>query len=69
MKVQIKDFGVELQVKNKGLEVAVADPKGKHLGDLFLTGTCLIWCKGRTRKNQGRKIKWEKFIEEMQKPN
>ena len=38
-----------------------------HLGDLVVTKTHLIWCKGKTDRKNGVKVKWEEFIETMQK--
>jgi hypothetical protein len=69
MKVKIKDFGLEPEIKNNGLEIDVSDTKNKHLGDLYLTRAGLIWCKGKTTKGRGRKIEWKDFIEQMQKSN
>jgi len=58
MKVAIKDFGVDMQIKNKGIELEVKDPQAKHLGDLVITGTKLIWCQGRTSREKGKSISW-----------
>lgn len=62
MNVKIKDFGIDLHVKNKGMEIAVADTSGKHVGDLFVTKTGLIWCKGKTDRSNGVSVKWPDFI-------
>ena len=66
MNVKIKQFDVEMEIKNKGIEIDVSDTE-KHLGDLYVTSTCLIWCKGRIRKKNGKKVTWPKFIEMMAK--
>ena len=66
MNVKIKQFDVEMEIKNKGIEIDVSDAE-KHLGDLYITKTALIWCKGRTDKKNGKKIEWPKFIEMMEK--
>ena len=66
MKINIKDFGVDLEIKNRGIELGVSDPKGKHLGDLYVTGTQLIWCRGRTTKNNGVSVDWQTFIDYME---
>ena len=55
MKVSIKDFDVAMDVKNNGIELEVADNEGKHLGDLFVTKTQLIWCKGRRFERTARR--------------
>ena len=48
MKVSVKDFAVSMEIKNKGIELDVYDNAGKHLGDLVVTKTKLVWCKGKT---------------------
>jgi hypothetical protein len=64
MKVTIKSFDVEMEVKNAGIEFEVYSPDGKeHLGDLILTKRHLIWCRGRTRRENGEEISWQKFID------
>jgi hypothetical protein len=65
MKVEIKSFDVQMEVKNNGIEFEVADNEGNHQGDVILTKTGLIWCKGRQRRANGTKISWTKFIEIM----
>jgi hypothetical protein len=64
--VSIKDFDVAMEVKNKGFELDIADTNGDHLGDLYVTKTNLIWCKGKTSRKNGTKIKWTDFIEYME---
>ena len=65
MKVQIKDFDVQMEVKNNGIEFEVYDNAGVHRGDCFVTKTGLIWCEGRTRKANGKKVAWDEFIDWM----
>ena len=67
MKVSIKSFDVEMNVKSKGIEFEVRDPKGKRLGDCYLTMTGLVWCKGKTAKENGKRISWQDFIATMEK--
>lgn len=62
MKVNIKDLQVAMEVKNAGVEFQVNDQDDKQLGDLVVTKASLVWCKGRTKKENGVKIKWEDFI-------
>ncbi len=67
MKVTVKNFDVAMEVKNKGIEFEVHSPDGeKHLGDVVLTKSGLVWCKGRTRAGNGIKISWKKFITWME---
>lgn len=64
MKVSITDFDVDMQIKNKGVTMAVYSPDGKtYLGKVNITKTGLEWFEGK--KQTGKKVKWEKFIEMM----
>ena len=65
MKVHIKSFDVDMEVKAKGIEFEVRSPGGgvTQLGDCVLTMTGLIWCKGKTGRQNGIKVSWEDFIE------
>lgn len=66
MKVKIKKFNMDMEVKTNGIEFEVRNPSGKkHLGDLVLTSTRLEWCDGRTRAGNGVSIEWEDFIDYM----
>jgi len=63
MKVSIKDFSVNMEIKAKGVELAVYSPdKTTHYGDLIVTMTGLTWCKGATHAAGGKKVKWIDFI-------
>jgi hypothetical protein len=66
MKVSIKTFEVEMDVKNKGVEFEVYDNQGEHLGDVILSKAKVIWCKGKTRRKNGRSFTWEEFIGRME---
>jgi len=72
MDVSIKSFDVEMAVKNKGIELEISEPNdGKRLGDLIITKSHLIWCEGKTRRENGQKIKWTEFVSivsSVQKP-
>ncbi|HEY0321683.1 MAG TPA: hypothetical protein VGC66_12045 [Pyrinomonadaceae bacterium] len=71
MKVTIKKLNIisSLEIKNEGMELEVHDPNRKppHLGDIVLTDTHVIWCRGKTTPAKGKKLTWEKFIELMQR--
>jgi hypothetical protein len=62
MKVSIKTFDVEMDVKTNGIEFEVYENDGTFLGDCYLNKTGLIWCKGKTTKPKGVKISWAEFI-------
>ena len=66
MKVFIKDLAVTMEIKNRGIEVDVSDNDGRHLGDLVMTKTRLVWCKGRTSVERGKPISWSDFIAYME---
>lgn len=61
MNVSIKNFDVDMKVKNKGIELDIYDNDGEHLGDLVVTKTRLIWCKGKTKRENGKKVTWAQF--------
>lgn len=63
MKVSIKDFAISLEVKNNGVEFKIHDNGGRHKGDCYVTKTGLIWCEGKTTRQNGKRISWEKFME------
>jgi hypothetical protein len=65
VKVSVKDFAVGMEVKNKGIELEIRTPQGAHVGDLVVTSTKLVWCEGRTQRENGKTITWEKFREMM----
>lgn len=59
MKVYIKNF----DVGSKGIEFEVRSKDDKkQVGDFYLTMTALIWCQGKTAKENGIKVSWEEFI-------
>ena len=63
MKVLIKSFDVDMDVKSKGIEFEVRSPdNADQLGDCYLTMTGLIWCKGKTGKKKGVKMDWQELI-------
>ena len=66
MLVRIKQFDVAMEIKNKGVEIDVSDPQHGHIGDLVITKSKLIWCRGRTRPENGIDVTWTKFIEMME---
>lgn len=66
MTVNIKDLSVSMEIKNRGIELEVKDTNGTHLGDLVVTKSKLVWCKGRTKPQNGESITWKKFIEYME---
>ena len=66
LNVTIKDFGVEMAVKNRGIEFEIRDPSGNFIGDCYLTKSGLIWCRGKTTKKNGVWVTWDEFIKWME---
>jgi hypothetical protein len=66
MKVSVKDLAVTMEIKNKGIELDVYDNADNHLGDLVVTKTKLIWCKGKTTVDNGKSVTWTDFINHME---
>ena len=63
MRVSIKNFNVNVDVKSNGIEFEVRSTDDQtQLGDCFLTMTGLTWCNGKTTKANGTKIPWQDFI-------
>jgi hypothetical protein len=60
MDVKIKEFKIEMDVKNNGIELEVNNGK-RHIGDCIANKTGLIWCEGKTHKKNGTKISWEEL--------
>jgi len=60
-KVKIKKFSVDMDIKNKGVEIEV-NIDDAHQGDLIITKTGPVWCQGKTRSGNGIKISWKDFI-------
>ncbi len=65
MKVWIKNLEVEMQVKTTGIELDIRDNADKHIGDLYVTKTKIIWCKGKTGRKNGKEFALEEFISMM----
>jgi len=66
MKVHIKKFQIDMDVKSNGIEFEIRKSDGSpQIGDCLLTMTGLTWCKGRKEKQSGIKISWEDFMEIM----
>ena len=52
---QIKDLSVDLPLKNNGVEIQISDD-GKQFGDIYVTKTGVIWCRGKTHRENGVKF-------------
>ena len=65
MKVKIKSFSVDMDVKNSGVGFHVHNNDDNFMGKCYVTKTGLIWCKGKTRKENGTRVDWDEFIDWM----
>ena len=63
MKVSIKDFTIDMDVKTNGVEFEIRDNQNKFLGDCYVTKTGVTICPGKTSKANGKKITWKKLFE------
>lgn len=66
MNVKVKDWGILMEIKNKGAELEIRTPGGKFLGDLVVTKSGLTWCPGRVDRRNGKRVTWDEFIEHME---
>lgn len=66
MRVGIKKLDVEMVVKNSGVEFEVYGKDDVFLGDMFVVKSGLIWCKGKTKKENGVKVSWADFTKWME---
>ena len=64
MKVGIKSFHVDMEVKNKGIEFEVYDngEGGAFRGDCIVSKTGLTWCEGKKQRKNGTHVTWNEFI-------
>lgn len=62
MKTTIKSLNVEMEIKNKGMEIEVRDTGDNFQGDLVINKSGITWCKGRTTPSKGKKKSWEEVI-------
>ena len=64
VKVKVKQFAVEMEVKTNGIEFEVRKPDDSgQVGDCYVTKTGLTWCKGKTTKANGIEIAWRELAE------
>ncbi|MDQ7981941.1 hypothetical protein QYH69_32475 [Paraburkholderia sp. SARCC-3016] len=65
MKVKVKELAAEIELKNTGVELEIRDNDDKFLGDLIITKTSVIWCEGKTKRENGVKKNLKDFIADM----
>jgi hypothetical protein len=62
MNVSIKDFQVEMQLRNNGIELEIRTPQNEHLGDFYLGRGAVEWCKGKKARGNGVRKNWHELI-------
>lgn len=63
MKIGIKQFNVDMQLKTNGIEFEVRDNKDNFLGDLRIGKAKIEWCAGKIQKGNGVSKTWEELIQ------
>ncbi len=64
VKVKVKQFAVDMEVKTNGIELEVRKPDDSaQIGDCYVTKTGLTWCKGKTTKVKGINVTWSELAE------
>lgn len=64
MAVRIKDLDINMELGNNGVEFEVrSTDNSKQIGDLYVTKTGLIWCKGRKRRENGISKSWDDVVQ------
>lgn len=69
MQVKTQPFKEAIELKSDGICFDVYGNGAKRLGDLSVTKTGLVWCKGANGKaprGKGINVKWEDFISWVQ---
>ena len=67
MKISIKDFAVTMELGNNGVVFDVYDNQDNFMGDLRIGKATIEWCRGRRRKGNGKKVRWDELIEWYEK--
>ena len=62
MKVNIKKLDVQMELKNKGMEIEVRDTNDEFKGDLVINKSGLIWCRGKVQRQNCVKKTWDEII-------
>lgn len=64
VRVKVKQFAVDMEVKTTGIEFEVREPDDSaQVGDCYVTKTGITWCKGKTTKANGIRVSWKELAE------
>lgn len=75
MKVRVKnlvleDTDIQFGVRGNPIQTGdLADPikPGRFYGNLYVTEYGLVWCKGKKAKQNGVKVDWRTFMNQMER--
>lgn len=65
MEIRAKTTKVDSEIGAFDLELELRDEDGRHVGDLFIHEAGVTWCRGRTWRENGRAVPWQRFIDEI----
>ena len=65
MQVSLKQVSANVD-QGQGMELAVNDREGIHVGNLLIDENEIVWCAGKTPHQQGQRVSWASFIEFME---
>lgn len=63
MQVSLNMDDVDITLGNNGISLAIADNRGRHVGDLRIGRATVEWMQGRTREGNGIRIKVQDLID------
>lgn len=59
-KAFVKDFHVEQELKNNGIEIGVWEGD-KQFGDVYVAKTGITWCNGKTHRENGTRFSFDEL--------
>lgn len=57
---EIKNLTVDLPLKNNGVEIQI-DEGGRQFGDIYVSKTGIVWCEGKTHRENGIKFSFDEL--------
>ena len=63
MKINIKELQVSMSLGNNGITLDVSNNDGTRRGALHIGRAKIIWCKGKTKKENGKSKTWDELID------
>ena len=56
----VKNFHVDQELKNNGIEIGVWEDD-KQFGDIYVAKTGVVWCDGKTHRENGTKFSFKEL--------